>query len=138
MKSLASITAALLLCLSCNQEKQGMHDFQPEKMMVRIAEIEVAPEYLEEYLAILSEESKASVALEPGVIVIYPMFQKENPTKIRLLEIYADRDAYEAHLQTPHFKHYKSTTLPMVKSLELIEMKAIDPETMPLLFRKVF
>lgn len=50
------------------------------QLMVRVAEIEIYPEYLEEYIAILKEESEASVKLEPGVICIYPMYQKENPT----------------------------------------------------------
>ena len=72
--------------------------------------------YLDEYLSILKEESEASVRLEPGVISIYPMYQKENPTEIRILEIYADKEAYESHLQTPHFKHYKTSTQEMVKS----------------------
>ncbi len=137
MKSFTLIVASLLLCLSCNQEKPGMHAFQPENMMVRMAEIEVAPEYLEEYLSILKEEAKTSVEVEPGVIVIYPMYQKSHPNQIRLLEIYADKDAYEAHLQTPHFKHYKSATLPMVRFLELVEMEAIDPDAMPTIFRKL-
>ncbi len=49
-----------------------------------------------------------------------------------------DRKAYEAHLETPHFKDYKTTTLKMVKSLKLIiDMKAIDGEAMPLIFKKL-
>lgn len=105
--------------------------------MIRISEIEIEPEYLNEYLEILKEEAKASVELEPGVISIYPMSQKENPTEIRILEIYADKKAYEAHLETPHFKHYKTTTLKMVKSLKLIDMNAIDGQTMPIIFKKI-
>ena len=105
--------------------------------MIRISEIEIEPDYLDEYLSILKEESKASIELEPGVISIYPMFQKENPNEIRILEIYADREAYESHLQTPHFKKYKTTTLKMVKSLELIDMSAIDGQTMPKIFKKI-
>jgi quinol monooxygenase YgiN len=110
---------------------------QQKDMMVRIAEIEILPEYLEEYKAILKEESSASVKNESGVIVIFPMYQKENPTQIRLLEIYANREAYEAHLKTPHFQHYKTTTLKMVKSLKLVEMGAIDSETMKEIFMKL-
>ena len=109
----------------------------PSEMMVRMAEIEIVPEYLDTYLAILREESEASVRLEPGVICIYPMFQKEHPTQIRLLEIYANRKAYESHLQTPHFKHYKETTLKMVKDLKLVEMEAIDPVSMSKIFNKL-
>jgi quinol monooxygenase YgiN len=75
--------------------------------------------------------------LEPGVISIYPLYQKEKPTEIRILEIYADKKAYQAHLETPHFKDYKTTTLKMVKSLKLVDMNAIDSETMPAIFKKI-
>lgn len=116
---------------------QAQTKVNSDGMMVRIAEISIENDHLEEYLAILKEESEASVRLEPGVLCIYPMYEKERPTEIRLLEIYASREAYESHLQTPHFKHYKTTTLPMVKSLRLVDMEAIDPESMTLLFKKI-
>jgi quinol monooxygenase YgiN len=103
---------------------------------VRVAEVEIESRYLEEYLAILKEEAEASVRLEPGVISLFPMFQKENPTEIRILEIYASREAYEAHLRTPHFNKYKTMTLAMVKSLKLIDMEAVDAQTMGEIFKK--
>ncbi len=110
---------------------------QTKDMMIRISEIEVDSNYLKEYNAILQEESRASVRLEAGVIAIYPLYQKENPTQIRILEIYANRKAYEAHLKTPHFQKYKTTTLKMVKSLKLIDMDNIDSQTMAEIFRKM-
>jgi quinol monooxygenase YgiN len=106
-------------------------------MIIRISEIEIDSTYLKEYIDILKEESEASVRLEPGVISIFPMFQKENPTEIRILEIYANKDAYESHLQTPHFKKYKTTTLKMVKTLNLVDMTAIDKNTMLTIFKKL-
>jgi hypothetical protein len=45
---------------------------KPPPMMVRIAEVEVEPGYLQDYLAILSKEAAASVRLEPGVVCIFP------------------------------------------------------------------
>ena len=110
---------------------------QQKDMMVRMAEIEVFPANLDEYKAILKEEAAASVKLEPGVLCIFPMYQKENPTQVRLLEIYANRAAYEAHLKSPHFQHYKTTTLSMVKSLKLVEMNALDVEAMKEVFIKL-
>ncbi|MFC5409101.1 carboxymuconolactone decarboxylase family protein [Larkinella bovis] len=106
-------------------------------MMVRIAELEIAPQHLEDYKAILTTEAAASVKLEPGVLAIFPMYQKENPTQIRLVEIYASQAAYQAHLKTPHFQEYKTSTLNMVKSLTLIEMASLDPETMQEIFKKL-
>ncbi len=110
---------------------------QTKDMMIRISEIEVDSNYLKEYNAILQDESRASVQLEAGVIAIYPLYQKENPTQIRILEIYANREAYEAHLKTPHFQKYKTTTLKMVKSLKLVDMDNIDSKTMADIFRKL-
>ena len=110
---------------------------QKKDMMIRISEIEIYPEYLSQYKAILKEESSASVKLEPGVLAIFPMYQKKDSTQIRILEMYKDNDAYQSHLKTPHFLKYKTSTVKMVKSLKLIDMDAIDPESMKMLFRKM-
>lgn len=127
-----SFLIVILILLSYNSAYA-----QQNNKMIRVSEIEIDSNYLEEYKAILKEESRASVNLEPGVISIYPMYQKKNPTQVRILEIYANREAYELHLKTPHFQTYKTTTLKMVKSLKLIDIEAIDTETMPNIFRKL-
>ena len=110
---------------------------QEQQMMVRISEIQVHAEHLGRYKAILKEEAEASVKLEPGVIAIFPMYQRENDTEFRILEMYSNRQAYEAHLKTPHFLKYKSSTLHMVKSLKLVDMQALDPATMTGMFKKL-
>jgi len=110
---------------------------QKNSMIIRISEIEIDSSYLQAYKTILKEEARASVELEQGVISIYPMYEKENLTQVRILEIYANKEAYEKHLKTAHFLKYKTTTLKMVKSLKLVDMEAIDPKTMPKIFRKL-
>ncbi|MBW4595916.1 MAG: antibiotic biosynthesis monooxygenase [Brasilonema angustatum HA4187-MV1] len=122
----------IIMLVSCSAASA-----QQKEIMVRISEIEIDSNYLNEYKAILKEESEASVRLEPGVISIFPMYQKENPTEVRILEIYASREAYESHLKTPHFQHYKTTTLKMVKSLKLVDMETIDAKTMTKIFKKM-
>ncbi|WP_165939993.1 carboxymuconolactone decarboxylase family protein [Dyadobacter psychrotolerans] len=106
-------------------------------MMVRISEIEILPKYLFDYNAILKEEAAASIKKEPGVIAIFPMSGKEQPTQIRIIEIYTDNAAYQSHLKTSHFQHYKTATLKMVKSLKLVDMNALDSETMLEIFKKL-
>jgi quinol monooxygenase YgiN len=76
-------------------------------MMIRIAELEINIEYLDEYIALLKEESEASVRLETGTICIYPMFKKEHSTKINILEIYTHQEAYKEHLHPPTSKNTK-------------------------------
>lgn len=110
---------------------------QKDTMLIRISEIEIDSNYLDKYNAILEEEARASVKLEPGVIAIYPMNQQDHPTEIRILEIYKNREAYESHLKTAHFLKYKTTTLKMVRSLKLIDMEALDAETMSSIFLKM-
>jgi 4-carboxymuconolactone decarboxylase len=108
-----------------------------QDMLVRISEIEIHPEHLNEYNAILKEEAAASVEKEPGVLAIFPMSVNEQPAQIRIIEIYADREAYQLHLKTPHFLHYKNSTLKMVKSLKLVDMNALDDQSMLTIFKKL-
>ena len=68
------LTVAMLVCMA------NATFAQQQDMIIRISEIEVHPQYLEAYKAILKYEAEASVRLEKGVIAIFPMFQKKNPT----------------------------------------------------------
>ena len=106
-------------------------------LVVRIAEIEVYPKWLDAYLAAARTVGAESVAKEEGVICIFPMQMKENPNIIRIIEIYRSEEAYKAHLQTPHFRTYKEGTPHMVKSLKLVPMSPLDAENMGLIFRKI-
>lgn len=95
--------------------------------MVRLAKLVIDSAQLESYKAALKEEIETSVRLEPGVLTLYAVAEKNNPTHITILEIYADTVAYKAHLQTPHFIKYKNGTKDMVKSLELVGTIPIVP-----------
>ena len=86
---------------------------------VRVAEIEIAPSQVEPYGAALKEQIEAAVRLEPGVLALYAVADQQNPAQIFVFEIYADVDAYKAHIETAHFKTYKAITQDMVKSLKL-------------------
>lgn len=94
-------------------------------IVVRIAELEIDPDQLDAYRALLSEEIEASVRLEPGVLFLHAVAIKDSPENVRLLEGYADQAAYEAHLTTPHFLKYKTATAGMVKALRLIEAEPV-------------
>ena len=109
---------------------------ESEGALVRISEIEVYPEYLTEYLEFAHNVGATSVKEEPGVICIYPMQQLRNDCQIRILEIYASQEAYQHHIKTEHFQTYKQGTLHMVKSLDLVDMRQMAPECLPLIFNK--
>ena len=123
------------------EEVQQMTEVMDTKdysqMLVRIAEIEVYEQYLDEYLAAAKNVGSESVAKEEGVICIFPMQVKDEPTTIRIVEIYRDETAYKAHLQTEHFLKYKQGTLHMVKSLRLVDTHPLAPEAMEQIFKKL-
>ena len=125
------ITAAMLV-LSFTAAAQ-----ENRAMIVRLAEIEVYPQHLKEYLEYANEVDRLSVEREPGVICLYPMQSVEDSIKIRILEIYASEEAYQQHLKTEHFQKYKQGTLHMVKDLKLPTMKPLDPKTMQQIFKKL-
>ena len=103
----------------------GLGSAQTTAPLVRIAELEIEPAHLAAYRAALSEEIESSIRLEPGVLALYAVSLKDNPAQVRIFETYADRNAYESHLKTPHFLRYKTSTQHMVKSLRLVETDAI-------------
>ena len=107
------------------------------KTVVRIAEIEVYPEYLTAYLEAAREIERLSLTEEKGVICLFPNRMKEDGTQIRILEIYASEEAYQHHIQTPHFLNYKQGTMKMVKSLKLNDLQPLDPESMRGIFTKM-
>jgi len=132
MKKLISVLLLLISILSQAQTTTQIDG----SMIVRISEIEVYPEYLKEYLEFAHNVGATSVKEEPGVICIYPMQQLEDDCQIRILEIYASQEAYQHHIKTEHFQTYKQGTLHMVKSLELVDMRQMAPECLPLIFNK--
>lgn len=111
---------ALLFALSgtpaMSEEKSPQH--------IQIAEIVVDPARLDDYKAAVAEQIEAAVRLEPGVLALYCVSNKDIPSQITVFEIYRDREAYLAHLKAPHFLKYKATVETMVKSLKLI---LVDP-----------
>src|SRR3954471_21117822 len=99
---------------------------EPRMPYVRIAELEIDPAQLEGYKAAVKEEMEASVRVEPGVLAIYAVAEKENPSRLRFFEMYADEAAYKSHRESAHFKKYAETTKDMIKSRKLIETVPIQ------------
>lgn len=95
--------------------------------IVRLSKIEVYPEHLEEYMKYATEVGEVSLRTEPGVLTMYAVSEKDNPCRVTILETYANREAYEKHIASPHFRKYKEGTLHMVKSLTLSDQTPVNP-----------
>jgi len=135
-KKISFITLFALVLSITAMAQEKAKPIKHETMIVRLAEIEVYPEHLQEYLKFANEVDRLSVEREPGVVCLFPMQSAEDSTQIRILEIYVSKEAYQSHIKTEHFQKYKQGTMHMVKSLKLPTMKPLDPETMKLIFTK--
>jgi len=121
------IVTMCILTLSFSKKAMA----QQKTQMVRLAKIQVDPSQLEKYNAALKEQMTTAVGTEPGVLTYYAIADKNNPSHITILEIYADTAAYKAHIETAHFKKYKETVKSMVTSLELIDVNLIGSAKKP-------
>ena len=104
---------------------------EPKVPYTRIAELEIDPAQLEGFTAATKEVGETSVRVEPGCLVLYAVSEKERPERVKVFEIYRDADAYQAHIQTPHFKKFRAATDNMVKSRKLIDTVPISLAAKP-------
>ncbi len=119
LKPLLAVAFVVTFALNADVMAEEKND-----LVVRLAKLQIDASQLAAYKTALKEEIEASIRLEPGVLALNAVSEKANPDRITILEVYASESAYKAHLETPHFKKYKATTLEMVTSLELV---GVDP-----------
>ncbi len=98
---------------------------QVNTKMYRIAKIKVDANQLERYQVALKEQMNAAIQLEPGVLSYTVVADKKDASSITIFEVYANLEAYQSHIATPHFKKYKETVKDMVLSLELIDTELV-------------
>jgi len=118
---------AAIKALRIIKQEMERTDSSREENVVRLSKITVDADRLDEYNAYLKEEIEASMRLEPGVLTLYAVAEKDVPNRITILEIYANRTAYESHLKTPHFQKYKQGTIEMVENLVLTDTQPLIP-----------
>ena len=126
-KRILSLFLSSLLAMVSFTQKIVANDYADEKK-IRLSKIQVDSTQLETYNAFLKEEIEASMQIEPGVLSLYAVSDKEHPNQITILEIYANEASYLSHIKTPHFLKYKEGTLDMVQSLELIDVTPLLPD----------
>ncbi|MBK8292732.1 MAG: antibiotic biosynthesis monooxygenase [Flammeovirgaceae bacterium] len=122
MKTLFNVSSLVLVLVTLTVSHVYAQD---KNLVVRVAKLKIDSLKLQEYNAALKEEIETSVHIEPGVLTLYAVAEKDNPTSITIFEIYINADAFKSHLESTHFKKYKSTTQQMVLTLELIETEPI-------------
>jgi len=81
------------------------------------------PGYEEQLLQEMRKVQQASRA-EAGCLK-YDLHRATDEQTYILLEAWADEDAFERHLQTPHYLNYREAAAGMIASRNLYKMKEI-------------
>lgn len=97
-----------------------------EVTSVRIAHLRIKPDQLDAFTTAVKEEMDAALRMEPGVVAIYAVADKNDPTMLTFFEMYVDEEAYQLHRDTPHFKKYFNITKDMIIDRVLIETVPIE------------
>ena len=92
-----------------------------QERFVRLAELEIDPGQLESFRSAIEEGIETAIRVEPGVLVLYAVYEKDHPCRVRVFEMYTDAHAYQTHLETPHFKKFRDATNKMVISKTLLD-----------------
>lgn len=78
-----------------------------ETDVIVLAELRLLPDSIEQGKRGLIEFARTVIAREPDCLAIDVAHNLEDPTRITLIEKWADRRAYEGpHLKTPHMKAF--------------------------------
>ena len=89
----------------------------------RMALLVIDPAQLDAYKKVLAKEMQSAVANEEGVLALLATTETARPNVFHLLELYADDNAYRAHIDGPYFQEYNKAVQTMVTDKILIVNK---------------
>ena len=72
-----------------------------------------------EFLSAMIENARASLACEEGCLRFDVCTDNGRADEVLLYELYADRDAFDVHLQSVHFKTFDRDVAALVESKEV-------------------
>jgi (4S)-4-hydroxy-5-phosphonooxypentane-2,3-dione isomerase len=90
-------------------------------------EFRIKPEHAEAFAAAIVDNARASRETEPSCRQFDVCRDPADPQSFFLYELYDDVQAFEAHLQTPHFLQLNATTLDWVEHKAVCRYQRIDP-----------
>lgn len=124
-KMAISMISAALLCTALSLAPAAPARAE-ETPFINIAEITLKPECREDFISALKEVMETAMRVEPGVIMLYAVVDKDDPNKLTGFDIYKDEAAFKAHCETPHFKKYIEATKDMAVSKSVKRAIAVE------------
>jgi autoinducer 2-degrading protein len=90
------------------------------KGYVITVEFDVAPSHFEAFLPLMLENAATSLRDETGCRHFDVCRPREVANRVFLYEIYDDEAAFQAHLQSAHFKAFAAATKDMITARRIV------------------
>ena len=81
-----------------------------------VAEFGVRPERRGDFISLMKEHARLSLETEPGCEQFDVLAQEGSETSVFLYELYQDRHALEAHMNSPHLASARGSYEDMITS----------------------
>ncbi len=95
---------------------------------VLIVHLEIKRDAVDLFMPLALENARASRETEPGCRRFDVLADPKDPAKVVFYETYDDEAAFEAHQETPHFRKYFDTALPLLVSRRRVAYTRVAPE----------
>jgi quinol monooxygenase YgiN len=79
-----------------------------------IVHLQIKPDQVDRFMEMALENAAASRSSESGCQQFDVLVDPEDPTKIAFYEVYDNKQAFESHLETAHFKKYFEHAVPLL------------------------
>jgi len=96
-------------------------------MFAVVVTFEVAPGKMAEFLPLISENARASLADEPGCHRFDVCTDPAREGEVFLYEIYEDEAAFETHQAMPHFSAFNAQAGDMIAAKEIKTYAEVGP-----------
>lgn len=96
-------------------------------MFVVAVTFTIAPKAWEAFLPLMQANAEASAANEPECHQFDVCTNPDAPNTVFLYEVYTNRAAFDAHLQSPHFKAFDAAVKDMVTDKSVALLDRITP-----------
>jgi quinol monooxygenase YgiN len=94
---------------------------------VIVVDFKIKPEQLADFMPLMLENARASRETEPGCRVFDVCMDPKKETSVFLYEVYDDRAAFDAHLESAHFKRFDAAVASMVASKTVRTLRLESP-----------
>jgi (4S)-4-hydroxy-5-phosphonooxypentane-2,3-dione isomerase len=86
-------------------------DWKETDLYSLVVKIKLPPEYVDQYMkSIVENDAMGAVTNEPGCYRFDVMQDQEDPTTLYLYEVYKDKEAFDAHVQSSHMARHREAT----------------------------